>query len=454
MEKQPKTIGEILIENGVLTKDQLIAALKIQKKEGGLIGEILIRDGFVNKDDIINALIKQCDYLYFPKERPVELLKKKFWIIVTSLFLTFFSLLFFEYIPFAKAIDRKLYRALLKTEYYLVQPPAAINDILLVTIDDKTLSAMPYRWPYPRSDFIKVIENLRMNRPRVIALDFAFFGKSNAADDASLINTLNFENEIILPSIINEQGELDFSNMLSANVTNSGIITKIQDSDGAIRRCLTYLVSADKDKASQGFLPWEIQILRRIKNIDLKSFSSTDSTFRFKNSLGEEWIVPVEADTKSFLIHFRAYTRDFPRISFYQVLKGNFDANLVKNKIVMVGTFSPILQDLEYTAIGWLPGLTVNANAFLTLYTHNFLKNAPKYAEYAISLLGIIFGAFFITWLSPFRTKILIFSEILLFFLLSFILLLYGYIWNYAVFPLAVALFPILSKKFIYFLRK
>ena len=47
-----KRLGEILIEDGILTQENLAEALSQQKKEGGLIGQILIRQGYIAEDDL------------------------------------------------------------------------------------------------------------------------------------------------------------------------------------------------------------------------------------------------------------------------------------------------------------------------------------------------------------------------------------------------------------------
>ncbi len=51
-----KTIGQILIEEGLITEKQLHSALDIQKEKGGVLGQILIELGIVDNDDILVAL--------------------------------------------------------------------------------------------------------------------------------------------------------------------------------------------------------------------------------------------------------------------------------------------------------------------------------------------------------------------------------------------------------------
>lgn len=58
-----KPIGEILVEMGLITKEQLKDALKYQRTEGKgkKIGEILIAKGYINEKDFLTALGKQFD---------------------------------------------------------------------------------------------------------------------------------------------------------------------------------------------------------------------------------------------------------------------------------------------------------------------------------------------------------------------------------------------------------
>ena len=62
-----KRIGEILIENGTLTQEQLKVALESQKQEPGkLLGKVLIELGYVTEEDIVVALATQFNVPYLP----------------------------------------------------------------------------------------------------------------------------------------------------------------------------------------------------------------------------------------------------------------------------------------------------------------------------------------------------------------------------------------------------
>ncbi|MCF7887961.1 MAG: Flp pilus assembly complex ATPase component TadA [Candidatus Omnitrophica bacterium] len=59
-----KKIGDILIDEGLITLKQLDEAVSLQEKEGGKLGEILISLGYVSQEQIIIALSKQLDIPY------------------------------------------------------------------------------------------------------------------------------------------------------------------------------------------------------------------------------------------------------------------------------------------------------------------------------------------------------------------------------------------------------
>ena len=61
-----KQLGELLVEHGAITREQLEKALVFQKENGGLIGEILVELGFLREEDIAQALTVQYGFPYLP----------------------------------------------------------------------------------------------------------------------------------------------------------------------------------------------------------------------------------------------------------------------------------------------------------------------------------------------------------------------------------------------------
>lgn len=61
-----KRIGEVLLERGVINRKELEKALAHQKEHGGLLGQILIQQGAVTEDEVALALTAQYGFPYLP----------------------------------------------------------------------------------------------------------------------------------------------------------------------------------------------------------------------------------------------------------------------------------------------------------------------------------------------------------------------------------------------------
>jgi type IV pilus assembly protein PilB len=59
MSRVPRKLGELLIESGIVTEQQLLEALAAQKKERKLLGEIIVDLGFTTKERLDAALARQ-----------------------------------------------------------------------------------------------------------------------------------------------------------------------------------------------------------------------------------------------------------------------------------------------------------------------------------------------------------------------------------------------------------
>ena len=64
MEKSKKRLGEILVEDGILSKENLQKALDHQKESGGMIGQILVRLGYITEENLVAALGRQLNMPY------------------------------------------------------------------------------------------------------------------------------------------------------------------------------------------------------------------------------------------------------------------------------------------------------------------------------------------------------------------------------------------------------
>ena len=62
----PKQLGELLIENKLITQENLEEALAVQKEKGGLAGQILVSLGYTTEEAIAKALMAQYGFPFLP----------------------------------------------------------------------------------------------------------------------------------------------------------------------------------------------------------------------------------------------------------------------------------------------------------------------------------------------------------------------------------------------------
>ncbi|MDP2653783.1 MAG: hypothetical protein Q8Q08_07100 [Candidatus Omnitrophota bacterium] len=61
-----KHLGELLVERGVIDRQQVAMAIAYQSEKGGLLGEILVELKFATEEDIAQALTCQYGFPYLP----------------------------------------------------------------------------------------------------------------------------------------------------------------------------------------------------------------------------------------------------------------------------------------------------------------------------------------------------------------------------------------------------
>ena len=61
-----KKIGELLVECGVITQEQVDKAMKIQQEKGGLLGQILVSLNYVTEEVVAQVLTAQYGFPFLP----------------------------------------------------------------------------------------------------------------------------------------------------------------------------------------------------------------------------------------------------------------------------------------------------------------------------------------------------------------------------------------------------
>jgi adenylate cyclase len=167
-----------------------------------------------------------------------------------------------------------------------------------------------------------------------------------------------------------------------------------------------------------------------------------------KSYAGLEWLtigkhrVPVDSEVAA-LIPYRGPQGSFVYVSATDVLNGKISPNLLKHKIVLVGTTAAGLMDLRATPVqNVYAGVEIHANMIAGILDGN-IKHKPAYTqglEFVLLLAIGLLWIFLLPKLNPLKASVLTLALLLGLVILNLL------IWQYAdlVLPLATSLMLVL----------
>lgn len=151
--------------------------------------------------------------------------------------------------------------------------------------------------------------------------------------------------------------------------------------------------------------------------------------------------IPVDSEVAA-LVPYRGKQGSFRYVSATDVLNKKISADLLKNKIVLVGTTAAGLLDLRATPVqGAYPGVEIHANVIAGILDNN-IKKRPAYtlgAEFVMLLLAGLLLTFTLPTLNPLKATLLAMG------VLTTVLSIVAVSWQYAnlVMPVAAMLLMI-----------
>ena len=247
-----------------------------------------------------------------------------------------------------------------------LRPAHTPRDVLIVAIDEKTLNAVPHRWPFPRSLDARTIDVLRAAGARTIVYDVQFTEPTSEAQDLSLFESLRRAPGVVLATTeIGPHGETNVlggaaslhaahASAAAANFrpNSSGVIQKYDYSIGGLRSIA--VVAAEQASG---------------RRVSPRSFSH-----------GSAWI------------DFPGPTGTVPTVSFSDLIAGRIPRREIAGRLVVVGATAPVLQDIHATSVSGsrpMPGPEVEAAAIDTALHGNRLRDGGG----LLALLTILLAA-------------------------------------------------------------
>ncbi len=278
------------------------------------------------------------------------------------------------------------------------KPPP--DDIIIVAIDEESLAQFG-RWPWPRRLHAELVRRLSESGATIIGLDIIFADPDlgDLEGDQLLANAVNDSGNVVLP-IMAEQTRLagPLVEILPIPILSQATAalghTHIElDTDGIARS--VYL------KAGLGQPRWPhfTVALAQVAGRAPQPLPGTRAAIQSSPS-PYVW----ERD-HHVLIPFSGPPGHFPRISYAQVLTGNYSAQTFQDKTVLVGVTATALGDVLPSPVSGfgqpMSGVEINANILASLRKGDVVEPTTSVERLMISLVIALLPAFLFPLLSP-----------------------------------------------------
>lgn len=277
------------------------------------------------------------------------------------------------------------------------------NEIIIVPIDEQTFANVPSKYPYPRSFYASLIENLQKAQPKLIIIDIEFTEKdhANPEQDSIFAETLmKYDNIILAGKIIREKkNNVIYEQLLPPieslqKADNWGLVNIPTDIDGKVRFYYIY------DK-------FDDSIFSSIGLKALEKLEGAEAVFEEGIIKIGKYIIPT--DQRKIILNYVSPEKNFSNYSFDTVLDSkefempDFDLDtfedyleqdVFRDKIILIGATVPELHDLFFTPYSSFgsesrttPGVEVHANFINMVMTGSFIAKVHHLYIYLLMLL-------------------------------------------------------------------
>ncbi len=268
--------------------------------------------------------------------------------------------------------------------FQLRGPRPPVTPIVIVTIDEDSFDELNIPWPFPRAVHSQLVRALAAGKPIAIGFDVLFPEPSarGAEDDEALGAAVKKAGNVVLGAAITRVSE-GFYDKIDLNAP----VPEIRDGAAAVA---PVNVQVDQD----GHLRRAVIRVR----MDTEILESWDiQLYRMARAAG----IPVAPlpDDREIIINYRGGPRTFPWVPYHRVLSGDVPPDTFRDKIVLVGATTPVLQDIFSTPFARareMPGVEIHAHVLDTLVRGDRMRPVPLEVTLAVATVA----AFAASWLA------------------------------------------------------
>jgi len=275
--------------------------------------------------------------------------------------------------------------------------------ITLVTITEEDIQSIG-RYPIPDREISALITTINQYQPRAIGLDIFrdLPVEPGRAEFLALLESL--DNFVVINKIL-PPGTIEPPPTAAEKV---GFVDALPDRDGFIRRSLLGALDVEKGDYQLSFTVRLAALYLAQEGIALENGIIDPSTMRFANTEltrvhpNTGGYVRVDAGGEQVLLNFRSGQNLFETVTYQEIVAGNFEAEILADRVVLIGVTAPSVKDIVNTAAiegvnpGLVTGVEVQAHAISQILSavldgRGLLKVWPDAVEYGwIVVWGLV----------------------------------------------------------------
>lgn len=272
------------------------------------------------------------------------------------------------------------------------------GEVVIIAIDDQSFSWTGLQWPWPRSYFAEIVNQINAGGGNVVGVDVLLFepDEQQPENDAAFAASLEKSPAAVtVMQILRTSGQGFETESFIQPLTiyrevldGTGITDIKRDEDAIVRN-----VAAYNTYQGEVYPHWAFEIARLYLNVEAPVFSSSNVQFNGQS-------IPLRA--RMLPVYFAGPAATYPTYSASDVHDGitlEQDPDAFRNKIVLIGATTITLQDIyptPFSATTPTPGVEIVANTIDTIINNKFIIYAPPWMELLLIVLAAI-AAYFIT---------------------------------------------------------
>ena len=250
----------------------------------------------------------------------------------------------------------------------------ASGDIVLVKIDNSSLRQIG-RWPWPRREHAKLVDQLTAAGAKRIFMDVQFYDRSNPEDDRLFAQALARSGRVILAA----RGATDLLTSSAKDEPPLGIFTE-HARLGSISAVYNYQNAV-----------WRLRYSAPYQDNALPTFAAMMAD----RAIGSP---------SSFLIDYSVDPLSVPTVTAGAVVSGSFDPSSVRGRDVVVGGTTDVLGDIYF-----IPGTGQMGGAYVQIIAAETLKaGSPVYLGWLPLLVAALLLSAWAVWRQADRHKLLL----------------------------------------------